>query len=176
MKRSIKISALMHKLLIEKKMDGFSVIEARDVSLNDGCGTQHLDEARKKVYRQIWQYQQRGWLRSEGEGRNKRYFQTEQFLELEVVARRKSELEVSVKQSTSDYSVLFRESNEYKGELEIVLGEIDEYQSLRCRFPELESRLTPLLHQAKERSAHLLGKVNGLTNVLKALSDDNLLC
>ena len=90
--------------------------------------------------------------------------------------RRKSEREVSVKQSTSDYSVLFRESNEYKGELEIVLGEIDEYQSLRYRFPELESRLSPLLQQAKERSAHLLGKVNGLTNVLKALSDDNLPC
>ena len=54
MKRSIKISAVMHKLLIEKRMDGFSVMEARDVSLNDGCGTPNLDEARKKVYRQIW--------------------------------------------------------------------------------------------------------------------------
>ncbi|EME0093268.1 hypothetical protein VXI05_001264 [Vibrio parahaemolyticus] len=176
MKRSIKISAVMHNLLIEKRMDGFSVIEARDVSLNDGCGTQNLDEARKKVYRQIWQYQQRGWLRSEGEGRNKRYFQTEQFLELEVLPRRKSEREASVKQSASDYSVLFRESNEYKGELEIVLGEIDEYQSLRCRFPELESRLTPLLQQARERSAHLLGKINGLTNLLNTLSGGSQPC
>ncbi|MDH5922808.1 hypothetical protein L8R85_17410 [Vibrio splendidus] len=176
MKRSIKISAVMHKLLIEKRMDGFSVIEARDASLNIADGIKNIDEARKKVYRQIWQYQQRGWLRSEGEGRNKRYFQTEQFIELEVVPRRPSEREVSVKQSTSDYSVLFRESSEYKGELEIVLGEIDEYHSLKCRFPELESRLTPLLQQAKERSAHLLGKVNGLTNVLKTLSDDNLQC
>ena len=166
----------MHKLLIEKRMDGFSVIEARDASLNIADGIKNIDEARKKVYRQIWQYQQRGWLRSEGEGRNKRYFQTEQFIELEVVPRRPSEREVSVKQSTSDYSVLFRESSEYKGELEIVLGEIDEYHSLKCRFPELESRLTPLLQQAKERSAHLLGKVNGLTNVLKTLSDDNLQC
>lgn len=176
MKRSIKISAVMHKLLIEKRMDGFSVIEARDVSLNDGCATQNLDEARKKVYRQIWQYQQRGWLRSEGEGRNKRYFQTEQFIELEVVPRRKSERKVSVKQSTSDYSVLFRESNEYKGELEIVLGEIDEYHSLKCRFPELESRLVPLLQQARERSAHLLGKMNGLENVLKTLSESDQPC
>ena len=76
MKRSTRISAVMFKLLIEKRMDGFSVIEARDASLSDGDGTQKLDEARKKVYRQIWQYQQRGWLRSEGEGRSKRYFQT----------------------------------------------------------------------------------------------------
>lgn len=149
MKRSIKISAVMHKLLIEKRMDGFSVIEARNALLNGGCGTSSLDEARKKVYRQIWQYQQRGWLRSEGEGRNKRYFQTEKFLELEVLPRRNSEREVSVMQSTSDYSVLFRESNEYKGELEIVLGGIDEYHSLKCRLPELESRLVPLLQRAR---------------------------
>ncbi|AUW03332.1 hypothetical protein [Vibrio campbellii] len=176
MKRSIKISAVMHKLLIEKRMDGFSVIEARDVSLNDECGTQNLDEARKKVYRQIWQYQQRGWLRSEGEGRNKRYFQTEQFLDLEVVPRRKSEREVLRKECSPDYSILLRESNEYKGELEIVLGEIDEYQSLRCRFPELENRLTPLLQQARERSAHLLGKINGLTNLLNTLSEGSQPC
>ncbi|MEZ9200791.1 hypothetical protein AB4151_00095 [Vibrio splendidus] len=171
MKRSTRISAVMFKLLIEKRMDGFSVIEARDASLNDGDGIQNLDEARKKVYRQIWQYQQRGWLRSEGEGRNKRYFQTEQFMDLEAAPRRKAEREASKKQTTPDYSVLFRESNEYKGELELVLGEIDEYQSLRCRFPELESRLMPLLQHARERSAHLLGKMNGLENVLKTLSE-----
>jgi len=176
MKRSIKISAVMHNLLIEKRMDGFSVIEARDASLNIADGIKNLDEARKKVYRQIWQYQQRGWLRTEGEGRNKRYFQTEQFKYLEVLPRRKAKRESSITEATSDYSVLFRESNEYKGELEIVLGEINEYQSLRCRFPELESRLSPLLQQAKERSAHLLGKMNGLTNVLKTLSEDGQLC
>ncbi|TQQ01179.1 hypothetical protein FLL77_00640 [Vibrio cholerae] len=173
MKRSMKICAEMYKLLIEKRIDGFSVMEARDASLNIGDGMPNLDEARKKVYRQIWQYQQRGWLRTEGEGRNKRYFQTKQFRDLEVVPRRKAKCEYSIEEPTSNYSVLFRESNEYKGELEIVLGEIGEYQSLRCRFPELESRLSPLLQQAKERSAHLLGKVNGLTNVLKVIDEIN---
>ncbi|EJL6523097.1 hypothetical protein ACPFUL_002055 [Vibrio cholerae] len=176
MKRSIKISAVMHKLLIEKRMDGFSVMEARDASLNIGDGMPNLDEARKKVYRQIWQYQQRGWLRTEGEGRNRRYFQTKQFRDLEVAPRRKTECEYSIEESGSNYSVLFRESNEYKNELEIVIGEIDEYQSLRHRFPELESRLSSLLQQAKERSANLLGKVKGLENVLKTLSDDNFPC
>lgn len=173
MKRSIKISLVMHNLLIEKRMDGFSVIEARDALLNLEGGMSNLEEARKKVYRQLWQYKQRGWLRTEGEGRNKRYFQTEQFRDIEVVPRRKTELEYPIKESRSDYSVLFRESNECKGELEIVLGEIYEYQSLRCRFPELESRLSPLLQQAKERSAHLLGKVNGLANVLKVIDERN---
>ncbi len=89
MKRSIRISAVMHKLLVEDEMDGFSVVEVRDASLKLEEGTQNSDEARKKVYRQIWQYQQRGWLRSEGKGRNKKYFQTEQFRELQTVPRKK---------------------------------------------------------------------------------------
>ncbi|CSA22607.1 Response regulator [Vibrio cholerae] len=73
-----------------------------------------------------------------------------------------------------DYSVLVSERNQYKGELEIVLGEIDEYQSLNIRFPELEPKLITLLDEAKERSACLLGKVNGLTNVLKVLSGQKI--
>ncbi|CAE6879955.1 Transcriptional regulator VspR [Vibrio sp. B1FIG11] len=176
MKRSIRISAVMHKLLVEDEMDGFSVVEVRDASLKLEEGTQNSDEARKKVYRQIWQYQQRGWLRSEGKGRNKKYFQTEQFRELQTVPRKKAKREVLRKECSPDYSILLRESNEYKGELEIVLGEIDEYQSLRCRFPELENRLTPLLQQARERSAHLLGKINGLTNLLNTLSEGSQPC
>ena len=176
MKRSTKISAEMYNLLIEQNIDGFSVMEARDVLLSVEGGTLSLEEGRKKVYRQIWQYQQRGWLRSEGEGRNKRYFQTEQFRELIVTPRKKVARAISIKEVTVDYSILFRECNEHKGELEIVLGEIDEYKSLKCRFPELESRLAPLLQQANERSAYLLGKMNGLSNVLKALSEGEQLC
>ncbi|MBF4308011.1 hypothetical protein EAY09_26810, partial [Vibrio anguillarum] len=64
MKRSTKISAVMHKLLIEKRMDGFSVMEMRDALINLKEAAQNPDEARKRVYRQIWQYQKRNWLRS----------------------------------------------------------------------------------------------------------------
>lgn len=155
-------------------MDGFSIIEARDSSLSLEDETQDLVEARKRIYRQIWQFQKRNWLRSEGEGRSKRYFQTDQFRVIQVTAQKT--VEPLIKERNSDYSVLFRESKEYKGELEIVLGEIDEYQSLRYRFPELENKLTPLLQQAKQRSAHLLGKVNVLTNVLNVLSEGKKTC
>lgn len=69
-----------------------------------------------------------------------------------------------------DYSILLNERNEYKGELEIVLGEMDEYQSIVSRFPNLEKRLAPIHQQAKERAALLLGKINALTTVLNTLS------
>ncbi|WP_045395418.1 hypothetical protein [Vibrio campbellii] len=176
MKRSTKISVIMHKLLIEKGMDGFSVIELRDASLSICDHSKEPDGARKRLYRQILRFVRKGWLESEGEGRDKRYFQTDLFRSLTVnpkVERKNTPYPVKF---PSDYSVLYQEHNQYKAELEIVLGEIDEYQSLNRRFPELEHRLNPMLQQARERSAHLLGKVNVLTNVINTISSDIVEC
>ncbi|MGD6738653.1 hypothetical protein [Photobacterium sp. SKA34] len=170
----MKISAEMHKLLVERTLDGFSVIELRDEYVFLNASKIDSDEARKKVYRQILRFLKQGWLRSEGRGRQKRYFQTDSFKALNVEKKVGS---VDVKMpSKHDYSLLVNECNQYKGELEIVLGEIDEYQSLNVRFPELEPKLTTLLDEAKERSAYLLGKVNGLTKVLKMLYEGKQSC
>ncbi|WP_367302430.1 hypothetical protein [Vibrio coralliilyticus] len=163
----MKISAEMYKLLIERTIDGFSVIQLRDEFIILKGSPIDPDEARKKIYRQVLRFIKKGWLRSEGSGRQKRYFQTDTFKTLHVESKSEN-VGVEVV-SNHDYSVLVSELNQYKGELEIVLGEIDEYQSLNVRFPELEPKLITLLDKAKERSAYLLGKVNGLTNVLKML-------
>lgn len=170
----MKISTEMYKLLIERTMDGFSVIELRDEFIILKGSDIDSDEARKKVYRQILRFIKEVWLRSEGTGRQKRYFQTDTFKALLVEPKSvKTNIGIAL---NHDYSVLTSERNQYKGELEIVLGEIEEYQSLNRRFPELEPKLIPLLDKAKERSAHLLGKVNGLTNVLKTLSEGKQTC
>jgi hypothetical protein len=71
---------------------------------------------------------------------------------------------------------LIQERNEHKGELEIVLGEVEEFQSITTRFPELEAKLAPMHQQTKERAAFLLGKVNVLTKVLNALSVGSKSC
>ncbi|MBY6198832.1 hypothetical protein [Vibrio hangzhouensis] len=174
MKRSTKISAMMHKLLIEKEMDGFSVVELRDAFVSNDNGRTDRDEARRMVYRQIKRFTDNNWLVSEGKGRKKRYFQTSQFKSLQAEPK---VLTTRVRApSSTDYSVLFCEHGQYKAELEIVLSEIEEYQSVICRFQELETKLRPLLEQAKERSAHLLGKVNALTNALKSVSEEAAPC
>ena len=174
MKRSTKISAEMHKLLIEKRMDGFSVIELRDAFVSIDDSYVDLDDARRRIYRQILRFMKNNWLRNEGRGQQKRYFQTD-LLKTLLVTPKQDSVDVDIALAP-DYSVLSHECNQHKGELEIVLGEIEEYQSLNGRFPELEPKLIPLLDQAKERSAHLLGKVNGLTNVLKTLSEGKPTC
>lgn len=174
MKRSMKISAEMYKLLIERTLDGFSVTELRDEFIVLKGSSIDPDEARKKVYRQILRFIKKGWFSCEGIGRQKRYFQTDTFKALSVEPKSGNvDIEIT---SKHDYSMLVSERNQYKGELEIVLGEIDEYQSLKARFPELESKLDPLFDEARIRSAYLLGKINGLTNVLKVLYEGQQAC
>ncbi|MEF1187524.1 hypothetical protein REH72_23305, partial [Vibrio sinaloensis] len=53
MKRSQKINVYVYKLLIEKKMDGFSVVEARDVARMFPESPKDINELRKIVYRQL---------------------------------------------------------------------------------------------------------------------------
>lgn len=170
MRRSIKISAEMYNLLIERTLDDFSVIELRNEFIVLKGSNIDSDEARKKVYRQILRFLKQGWLRYEGSGRQKRYFQTNTFKALHVEPKSKNvESEIT---SKHNYPMLISELKQYKGDLEVIWGEIEEYQSLNRRFPELEEKITPLLEQTKERSAHILGKVNVLTHVLETLFED----
>ncbi|WP_425666225.1 hypothetical protein ACPUEJ_00460 [Vibrio tubiashii] len=166
-----KISTVMYKLLIERKMDGFSVTEARDASLTPEDSVHSLEQARKKVYRQIWQYQQKGWLRSEGTGRHKRYFQTEILKSLKFRPKKSNEPEAKVNR-LNRYSILLEELSVSKEQLETSLGEVDECHLIKDRFPELEDQIHPLLEKAREKSAQLSGKINVLTHVLQAIRDN----
>ncbi|MEZ9577429.1 MULTISPECIES: hypothetical protein [unclassified Vibrio] len=176
MKRARRISVVMHKLLIENGLDGFTVLEARDLWLSLENMGSNSAEARKKVYRAIFHFEKKSWLRSEGSGRKKRYFQADQFKALydNVTANNQADLKPQV--PVQNYSILNSERNEYKGELEIVLGEVDEYQSIVSRFPELKNKLAPLHQEAKDRAALLLGKVNVLTKVLNTLYEEDKPC
>ena len=176
MKRSRRISAIMHKLLIENGLDGFTILEARDLWLSTNDTNSNSSEVRKKVYRAIYNFEKSNWLRCEGSGRGKRYFQTEEFKELPDYKVSEHHPKINRSTSEQDYSVLVNECNEYKGELEIVLGEIDEYQSILSRFPNLESRLAPIHQKAKERAALLLGKINALTTTLNTLTKGSESC
>ncbi|RJX64861.1 hypothetical protein DZ860_23085 [Vibrio sinensis] len=176
MKLPKRVGVLMHKLLIERQLNGFTVVEARDTWLSIEIEPTDINEARKKVYRQILRFEKHKWLRSEGSGRTKTYFQTELFKELFANSNELAQPDPTPLMPVNDYSVLLQERNEHKGELEIVLGEVDEFQSIIKRFPELEARLAPLHQQTKERAAFLLGKVNVLTKVINTLSKGSKSC
>ncbi|NMV05989.1 hypothetical protein HKB28_02290, partial [Vibrio parahaemolyticus] len=62
MKKVTRINPDMFNLLIEKGMDDFSVIEARDALLNSTSTFTSSDEARKYVYKQLLSLEEKGWL------------------------------------------------------------------------------------------------------------------
>ena len=143
MNRSQKINEYIYKLLIEKNMDGFSVVEARDVARFFPESPKDINELRKIVYRQLLKCIESGWLRCEGSHREKRYFKTDEFNSLSFKPRkpksrvRKSLPKVSVtNQDSNDYSELTVERNRLKGELEVTLSEIDKYKRLKEQYPE----------------------------------------
>lgn len=172
----------MFNLLIEKEMDDFLVTEARDALMLVAKEHTDLDEARKYVYRQILSFERKGWLVANGSARNKRYQKTDLFLQMTCTPRVAKSASTSVthapkskehkvSQSTElhsfEFTVLLKEKSQHEGELAIILGEVEEYQSLIKRFPNNRDAFLPLFSEAKERSARLLGKINALSKALK---------
>ncbi len=179
MKGVITIDFIIHKLLFEKQMNGFTVRELRDASINLDTDMTDPEEARKRVYRQILRFERNNWLRCEGAGREKRYFTTDEFHSKTFMPKNKTSVNQSLPNEPSglgDYDILSKERSQYQGELEITLGEIEECQSLLSRFPELNQPLQLQLREAQSRSAKLLGKVNVITRVLESIAGQHIKC
>ncbi len=165
----------MYKLLVEDNLDGFSVIEARNASLQMDSIDKNPVEARKQIYRQILHFEKKGWLQAEGIGRNKRYYQTNSFKCLTFFPKVSHESVYINKHHLFEkgYSILENELELHQRELGIVQGEIEEYLSLTARFPELEQSLSLMLQRSQKRSFSLLGKVNVLKSVVNELQQSS---
>ncbi|MGF1727820.1 hypothetical protein [Photobacterium nomapromontoriensis] len=172
MKQIKAINPYMYKLLIEKEMDDFSVLEARDELVASDSSLTNLDEARRLVYRHIMSFERRGWLMPSGNGRAKKYAQSEVFKQLVLQLKPQQTLllqDRALAPYPCSLMALAKEKKQHEGELAITLGEVEEYQSLIARFPENHDALLPLFTEAKERSAKLLGKMNALSNAIQTL-------
>ncbi|GGA85907.1 transcriptional regulator VspR [Neiella marina] len=175
MKAVPKINAIMFKLLIEKEMNNFTVVELRNAALEADLLPQDPNEARKKIYRQILSFQRKGWLNSTEVDGAKRYVVSDEFLAQSFASYKAKYQQPKANQpiQNEDKKVLGEELSRHKGELEITLGEIEEYQSLLCRFPSLSVSLNKLLHEAQIRSANLLGKVKAVSATIKSLRSES---
>lgn len=171
----------MFNLLIEREMDNFSVIEARDVLCDGGEPFSSKEKARKYIYKQLLSYEKKGWLSVLGARRDKRYQITNDFKLLTTKPKplktRKAESDFTTFQaSDASITVLEKEKKQHEGELAITLGEIEEYKSLLMRFPNSKQDMLPLFNGARERSAKLLGRINALTNWIKVIQGNDQEC
>ncbi|MFZ8768327.1 hypothetical protein LCE44_00095 [Vibrio harveyi] len=181
MKKVTRINPDMFNLLIEKGMDDFSVIDARDALLNGTSAFSSRDDARKYVYKQLLSFEEKGWLSVTGTRRDKRYHQTNDFKALTIESRTLRKRKATQESVTghvidSSLNTLDQEKKKHEGELAITLGEIEEYQSLLKRFPNNKQDIQPLFNSARERSAKLLGRINALTNWMQVVQGNTQKC
>ncbi|MDF2152882.1 hypothetical protein [Vibrio sp. CAU 1672] len=179
MKKTAKLNPYMFKLLIEKEMNNFSVIEIRNALMECDVVFADKEEARKFVYKQLLSLKNKGWLSTTGVHRRKRYLVTDNFRACSFEARAQRKVSSAIKSSvmvSKTFDIVLKEKKKYEGELAITLGEIEEYQSLAARFPQDKATILPLFDSAKDRSAKLLGKINALSNWIHATKGEVQTC
>ena len=182
MNKTPKLLKSMYNLLIEKNMDSFSILQARDELLKSTDRFSDENEARKFIHRQVHHLASKGYLIILGAGRQKRFKKTDLFNKTEFSVRtenpqpkhtnRKNELNKQTFVRHGDYVVLLEERNQYQGELAISRAEAEEYKALLGRFPERSSLLFPLHSAAKDRSATILGKMNAVNALISSIEQD----
>lgn len=177
MTKTNKINANMYTILVTNQMDKFTVTEASNTLISSTEEFLKLNDVRKSLYRQLYKFEQKGWLSSSGKGRAKRYSVTEDFKNLCVTSNKQSSpLDIPTcfrnnDVQTTEVAALHKEKRAAVAELEITLCEIKRYKYIGQRFPKLVKIVSPLTQKAHERSVELLGNLNALSNVLKSLSE-----
>ena len=182
MSKTTKLNKSMYNLLIEKNMDHFSILQARDELLKSIERFNDKTEARKFIHRQVHHLASIGYLEILGTGREKRFKKTELFNKTEFSVRSEQSKPKSVRikhesnepptKILDDHIVLIKERNQYQGELAISLAEAEEYKALLGRFPDRSTLLFPLHSAAKEKAATILGKMNAVNALIASIEQD----
>ncbi|WP_413479000.1 phage tail tape measure protein [Vibrio hibernica] len=170
MTHQITLNEYIYILLIEKNLNGFTVLNLRDEFLKI---TDSLDpnEARKYVYRHLLHLERNGFLLTKGQGRKRTYHHSDKFKSTEFKPKAfisKKTIENSPKNS-SIYSELEKEKHKFEGELAITLEEIDECKALAERLPSHKKSFISLAEAKREISVKYLAKVNVLNQALNFL-------
>ncbi|EPA0982233.1 hypothetical protein ACQZVD_000793 [Vibrio parahaemolyticus] len=177
MTKTNKINANMYTILVTNQMDKFTVTEASNTLISSTEEFLELNDVRKSLYRQLYKFEQKGWLSSSGKGRAKRYSVTDDFKNLCVTSNKLgSPVDSSTPIRNNDFptnevAALHKDKKATAAELEITLCELTRYKNIGTRFPKLVKIVSPLTQKAHERSVELLGDLNALSNVLKSLSE-----
>ena len=179
MSNKVDMNVFLHSLLVKKKMDNFTVSEAKEVLLANHVEFTDPVEARKFIYRQLTRNIEKGLIKriDKPNERIKKviYSKTDLFFSSTVVPikrvkKDKKELQRKPQKrevKTIRYQTeLKKELLTYEIDLNTLLEESKEYKRLSSRFPELQAKLELHQFQAKERSIKLLGKLHALQNLL----------
>jgi hypothetical protein len=180
------MNVFLHSLLIDKKMNNFTVTEAKDALLREHIEFVDDIEARKFIYRQLTRHIKKGLLNREEVCNNDKnkviYSKTEKFFTSDIVAvkRTRKIINQATFNNTSqafptlNYKIqLEKELLTHRIDFNTTLEEAKEYKRLSSRFPNLQEKIQEYELETKNKSTKLLGKINALQNILgdRAIED-----
>jgi len=189
MSTQISMNVFLHSLLIDKKMNNFTVTEAKDALLREHIEFVNDVEARKFIYRQLTRHIIKGLLKRKEVCNNDKniviYSKTEKFFASDISAVHRGRK--IIKQATINNTPQTFTTLNYKIELEkellihridfnTTLEEAKEYKRLASRFPSLQEKLREYELDTKNKSTKLLGKINALQNILGDITIEDQAC
>jgi len=178
MSQKVNMNVFLHYLLVIKEINEFTVIEARDILVQEHSEFTDADMARKYIYRHLLWAVNNDFLKRtdhvEDGIKKVIYSKTEAFFDSifsPVNRGKKQKLKLhrkaAAKQNTENYKELLeKELMTYELDLTTCIEEAKEYKRLSTRFPELKEKLQQLHLQTKSQSTELLGKVRALQRLL----------
>jgi len=111
------------------------------------------EKAEKFITRQIFRLTRNNFLTAHG-GKNSRWYQPSNELITLVYS--------GTKCSKSSQQRLASEENKTTSELKLQLAEIEEFQKISERYPELIAYIEPLVSEGEERATCIHGKLNAI--------------
>ena len=189
MSKQVNMNVFLHSLLIDNKMNNFTVTEAKDALLREHIEFIDDTEARKFIYRQLTRHIKKGLLKREKVCSNDEnkviYSKTEKFFSSDISAVKRGRK--IIKQATINNTSQTLPTLNYKIELKkellthridfnTVLEEAKEYKRLATRFPNLQEKLQEYELDTKNKSTKLLGKINALQNILGDITIEGQAC
>lgn len=184
MSNKVKLNEVVFKILIENKLDGFTVSDMRDCVLKVSNFFESKEAAGAFVYRQVAALEHKQLLSrsSKAKGKKRTYSQTQLLLNSEIIVKpyefkKKAKLtHIAPKINNKDLKVdsiskllntVMQQKSQYEAELTMLLSETEEVKHIMSSFPEDSTHLKSLYLDLRNQSATLCGKVNALTKIIQ---------
>jgi len=169
--RQRKIDQFLYRLLVEKSLDKFTVLNLRDAYIRESQVPISPKEARNRVYALIHRYTKQGLLVKETKqnSRESIYSKTSQFHCTEFYhssSKNTDDKRNIYSNSTQSIGEIEKKLDQYQVDLLASIAESEEYMKLYETNPELKEALEPNYHQAREQSSKLLGQIKALKAVI----------
>ncbi|MUK60733.1 hypothetical protein GNP81_07925 [Aliivibrio fischeri] len=184
MSNKVKLNEIVFKILIENKLDVFTVSDMRDYVLKVSDFFESKEAAGAFVYRQVAALEHKQLLSRSPKAKGKKitYSQTQLLLNSEIIVKpyefkKKAKLthidpkihnkDLKVDSISKLLNTVMQQKSQYEAELTMLLSETEEVKHIMSSFPEDSTHLQSLYLDLRNQSATLCGKVNALTKIIQ---------